>query len=196
MFPIRCTIPACTNMCVNQLWNAAWAGVSQKDCSHQEICWPPAISSPLRTASPRSGARVCNPQRRAGKGSNHSFGRFSWNRQTKLWVDPYSRVELRHSTFGPFRYIPPMNTELLTMAKALPLPERIELAEALWDSITQDGDEPPLTPAQAAEIDRRLEEHRRNPQSAIPGNRSKLISTGPAHFASPPCLRTNRRHPG
>lgn len=60
-----------------------------------------------------------------------------------------------------------MNTELLTTAKALPLPERIELAEALWDSITQDGYEPPLTPAQADEIVRRLEEHRRNPESAI-----------------------------
>ena len=66
-----------------------------------------------------------------------------------------------------------MNTELLTTAKALPLPERIELAEALWDSITQDGYEPPLTPAQAAEIDRRLEEHRRNPQSAIPWEQVK-----------------------
>lgn len=61
-----------------------------------------------------------------------------------------------------------MNRELLTTAKALPLAERIELAEALWDSITQDGYEPPLTPAQEAEIDRRLEEHRRNPSSAVP----------------------------
>ena len=66
-----------------------------------------------------------------------------------------------------------MNTELLTTAKALPLPERIELAEALWDSITQDGYEPPLAPAQAAELDRRLEEHRRNPQSTIPWEQLK-----------------------
>ena len=66
-----------------------------------------------------------------------------------------------------------MNTELLATAKALPLLERIELAEALWDSITQDGYEPPLTPAQEAEIDRRLDEHRRNPQSAIPWERVK-----------------------
>ena len=66
-----------------------------------------------------------------------------------------------------------MNTELLTTAKALPLTERIALAEALWDSITQDGYEPPLTPAQEAELDRRLEEHRRNPQSAIPWEQVK-----------------------
>ena len=60
-----------------------------------------------------------------------------------------------------------MITELLATAKALPLPQRIELAEALWGSITQDSYEPPLTPAQEAEIDRRLQEHRRHPQSAI-----------------------------
>ena len=61
-----------------------------------------------------------------------------------------------------------MNTELLSTAKVLPLPERIELAEALWDSITEEGYEPPLSPAQATELDRRIEEHRREPQSAIP----------------------------
>ena len=66
-----------------------------------------------------------------------------------------------------------MNTELLATAKSLPLPERIELAEARWDSITQDGYEPPLTPAQAAELDRRLEAHRRNPEAAIPWEQVK-----------------------
>ena len=48
-----------------------------------------------------------------------------------------------------------MNADLLEAAKALPLPERIELAEALWESITGEGHEPPLTPAQADELDRR-----------------------------------------
>jgi putative addiction module component (TIGR02574 family) len=57
---------------------------------------------------------------------------------------------------------------LLEAAKALPLPERIELAEALWESITGEGHGPPLTPAQADELDRRLEEHRRDPKSDIP----------------------------
>lgn len=61
-----------------------------------------------------------------------------------------------------------MNSDLLQAAKALPLPERIELAEALWDDIAQAGYEPPLTPAQAMELDRRLEEHHRDPGSAIP----------------------------
>lgn len=66
-----------------------------------------------------------------------------------------------------------MNMELLATAKALPLPERIELAEALWDSITQEGYQPPLRPAQAAELDRRLEDHRRDPQAAIPWEQAK-----------------------
>ena len=66
-----------------------------------------------------------------------------------------------------------MNTELLTSAKALPLPERIEFVEALWDSIADDGYEPPLTPEQAAEIDRRLEEHKRNPDAVVPWEQVK-----------------------
>jgi putative addiction module component (TIGR02574 family) len=66
-----------------------------------------------------------------------------------------------------------VNADLLEAAKALPLPERIELAEALWEDITKAGYEPPLTPAQAAEIDRRIEEHRKNPASAIPWEQVK-----------------------
>lgn len=66
-----------------------------------------------------------------------------------------------------------MNAALLEAARALPLPERIELAEALWEDITRAGYEPTLTPAQAAEIDRRIEEHKQNPQSAIPWEQVK-----------------------
>jgi putative addiction module component (TIGR02574 family) len=61
-----------------------------------------------------------------------------------------------------------VNANLLDAAKALPLRERIDLAEALWESIADEGHEPPLTAAQAAELDRRLDAHRRNPESAIP----------------------------
>lgn len=66
-----------------------------------------------------------------------------------------------------------MNASLLEAAKALPLPERIELAEALWESITDEGHEPPLTPAQAEELERRLEEYRSNPESGIPWEQVK-----------------------
>ena len=67
-----------------------------------------------------------------------------------------------------------MNADLLEAAKALPLPERIELAEALWESITGEGHEPPLTPAQADELDRRQEEHRRDPKSGLPWEQVKV----------------------
>ena len=66
-----------------------------------------------------------------------------------------------------------MNATLLDAAKALPLPQRIELAEALWDNIADSGYEPPVTATQAAELDRRLAEHRRNPQDAIPWEQVK-----------------------
>ncbi len=43
---------------------------------------------------------------------------------------------------------------LIENALALPAEERLEIIAALWDSI--DGAHTPLTPAQAAELDRRL----------------------------------------
>jgi putative addiction module component (TIGR02574 family) len=49
----------------------------------------------------------------------------------------------------------------------LPLPQRIELVEALWEDIIQEGYEPELTTAQAEELDRRLEEHEKNPGDVI-----------------------------
>ncbi len=44
--------------------------------------------------------------------------------------------------------------DLIENALALPAAERLEIIAALWDSI--DGAHTPLTPAQAAELDRRL----------------------------------------
>ena len=60
-----------------------------------------------------------------------------------------------------------MSSTFVDTAKLLPLAERIELVEALWESITREGYEPPLTPEQAAELDRRLEAHRRNPNDVV-----------------------------
>ncbi len=60
-----------------------------------------------------------------------------------------------------------MSSTFVDTVKRLPLAERIELVEALWESIAQEGYEPPLTPAQAAELDRRLEAHRRNPNDVV-----------------------------
>jgi putative addiction module component (TIGR02574 family) len=59
-----------------------------------------------------------------------------------------------------------------TLAKLLRLPadERVELAMALWDSLSDSEREAELalTPAQEAELDRRVAEHISNPGSAIP----------------------------
>lgn len=61
------------------------------------------------------------------------------------------------------------NSRLEDLLK-LPVPERIELAMALWDSIAEPElqDQLPLTEAQKAELDRRLAEHDRDPSRGIP----------------------------
>ena len=61
-----------------------------------------------------------------------------------------------------------MSTNLINEAKNLPLHERIELIEALWESIAQEGYEPELTPEQAAELDQRLTAHQQDPNDVIP----------------------------
>jgi putative addiction module component (TIGR02574 family) len=60
-----------------------------------------------------------------------------------------------------------MSTSILDTARALPLSERIELVEALWESIIQEGYEPTLTTAQADELDRRLGAHEKNPDDVV-----------------------------
>ena len=59
-----------------------------------------------------------------------------------------------------------MSTNVLQAAKNLPLPERPERLDALWDSIVEEGYEPPLTSARADELDRRLKAHR-NPDDVV-----------------------------
>ncbi len=59
-----------------------------------------------------------------------------------------------------------------TLAEFLKLPasERVEIAMAPWESLTDAEREAELalTPEQEAELDRRLAEHTTNPGSAIP----------------------------
>ena len=66
-----------------------------------------------------------------------------------------------------------MSTNLFDTAKSLPLPERIELAKALWESIIQDGYEPELTTEQAEELDRRVAAHAKNPDDVVAWERVK-----------------------
>ena len=60
-----------------------------------------------------------------------------------------------------------MNAELIETVKALPLPERVELVDLLWESIVAEGYEPLLTNAQAEELDRRVQAHQQNPADVV-----------------------------
>ena len=46
--------------------------------------------------------------------------------------------------------------------------ERILYVQDLWDRIAKDAEEQPLSPAQAAELDRRLAAYRAQPEASIP----------------------------
>lgn len=71
-----------------------------------------------------------------------------------------------------------MSTRLLDEVKNLPLSQRIELIEILWESIAREGYEPELTSAQAEELDQRLTAHHQDPNDVIPWEsiRSELDS--------------------
>ncbi len=54
--------------------------------------------------------------------------------------------------------------------RRLPVADRLQLVEDLWDSIAAEAPDEalPLTPELAAELDRRLAEHRADPAAARP----------------------------
>ena len=72
-----------------------------------------------------------------------------------------------------------MLRDTLTKLLELPATERVDLAIALWDSLTPPEQEAEfdLTPEQRAELDRRLAEHIADPASAVPWEevRRKLL---------------------
>ena len=52
--------------------------------------------------------------------------------------------------------------------KQLPLSERIQLVEDLWDSIAEESPAMGLTPEHVAELDRRLDELEAQPRTGTP----------------------------
>jgi putative addiction module component (TIGR02574 family) len=63
-----------------------------------------------------------------------------------------------------------METDILDELLKLPPAERIEIAQALWESLSPAEREAEFTPTpeQEAELDRRWAEHKADPGSAIP----------------------------
>ena len=70
------------------------------------------------------------------------------------------------------RHYPSMEdaTKTLDELRKLPVEQRIQLVEDLWDTIADDtvGESLAVTPELAAELDRRLQEYRSDPESARP----------------------------
>ena len=61
-------------------------------------------------------------------------------------------------------------TKTLDELRKLPVEQRIQLVEDLWDTIADDtvGESLAVPPELAAELDRRLQEYRSDPESARP----------------------------
>ena len=60
-----------------------------------------------------------------------------------------------------------MKAKLLEEVQHLPIQERIELAEAIWDTVAEDADSAvlPVPAAHRAELDRRLADLEANPDA-------------------------------
>ena len=56
-----------------------------------------------------------------------------------------------------------MNTLPLADILELPVEERVKLAQAIWDSVSELPDPYPLSEREREELNRRLEAYRRNP---------------------------------
>lgn len=61
-----------------------------------------------------------------------------------------------------------MDPKLTKEVLSLPVGDRLELMEELWESIVNEPDALPLTDAQRAELDRRLARHEADPDAAAP----------------------------
>ncbi len=61
-----------------------------------------------------------------------------------------------------------METLNKSQVMKLSIPERIQLVEDIWDTITEAPDEVPLSEQKKAELEKRLEAHQRNPAEAAP----------------------------
>ena len=64
-----------------------------------------------------------------------------------------------------------MQNDWLASANEPSLPDPIELADALWESVMSDGYEPALSTVKKDELDRRVIAHKANPTDVIPAGK-------------------------
>ena len=62
----------------------------------------------------------------------------------------------------------PMHRVHLAEILELPVAERVKLAQAIWDSVSELPEPFPLSEAEREKIDRRLEAYRRDPEATSP----------------------------
>jgi putative addiction module component (TIGR02574 family) len=72
-----------------------------------------------------------------------------------------------------------MATNPLPDILRLSVAERIQLVEDIWDSIAAEGEAPPLSDEQQAELDRRLADAEANPGVGTPWSEVKSRLLGP-----------------
>ena len=72
-----------------------------------------------------------------------------------------------------------MNKPCIAEIMQLDVSERIELVQDIWDSVAAVPEAVPLTDAQRQELERRLAEYRRNPDSGSPWDEVKRRITRP-----------------
>lgn len=66
-----------------------------------------------------------------------------------------------------------MSKVQLAQILELPVTERVKIAQAIWDSVSELPEPFPLTDAERQELDHRLEAYRRDPAAASPWHEVK-----------------------
>lgn len=67
---------------------------------------------------------------------------------------------------------------VLNEVESWPIDDRIRLVQDVWDRLVDQGHEPELTEEMKAELDRRIEEMDRNPDSGVPWEEVKARVLG------------------
>lgn len=72
------------------------------------------------------------------------------------------------ATKAALEYLETMNTIDLASVLELPLQERLQIVEAIWDSVAFESKDLDLQPWQSTELDRRVAEFETDPTEGVP----------------------------